>query len=478
MRRPIRTVQTQWTAEAQFNREHPLAHLCVEAFDPATNYSLLRRGFGTLTGTPLPRSKGPERLRGFNTTFGTGTTDAVNTTAMPFSLATPHTVLVRALWNSRGSGSGSSWGRLFIFASLSDLYDNGSNVIRYDHLSSTTTYRFDFGTWPTGQVFTLAIAIGDVATQDPVLYIDGVRRVATRVQGSGTPNSLSTPALWLGQRAAGGKCWDGLVGRAWVFKAALSPEYLEDLTTNPWQLDAPRRIWVPVSASGVSGTFSVTLGNDVISSSGTTTVSGTLGITLNNDTLNSSGTTTILGTSIVTLGNDVLSASGTTTVVGTSTVTLGNDTLTASGTVGGSIEGTFAVTLGNDTLSASGTTTITGSFTKTLGNDALSASGTTTVTGTVNVTLGNDVINSSGTTAILGTLGVTLNNDLLSANGTTTIIGTFSKTLENDTLSATGTTTVLGTTAVTLGNDIMNATGTVGSGTTISSRLALTFAGQ
>lgn len=164
----------------------------------------------------------------------------------------------------------------------------------------------------------------------------------------------------------------GSVGRAWTESEAAA------FTANPWQLFAPRSIWLPAQTAaggGSTGTVAYTNANDTSSASGTTTIVGTSAATNANDTSSASGTTTIVGTSAYTNANDTSSASGTTTVTGTSAYTNANDTATAIGTAG-AISGTVAYTNANDTATASGWAgTISGTVSATNANDTALSSG-------------------------------------------------------------------------------------------------------
>lgn len=184
-------------------------------------------------------------------------------------------------------------------------------------------------------------------------------------------------------------------------------------------------IWLPLTASGITGTSATTNAND---------------------TSNASGTTTVVGSSATANANDTSAANGTTTIVGTSATTNANDTSAASGSVGGAVTGTSATTNANDTSSASGTTTIVGASATTNADDTSSASGT----------VGGGVIGTSDTTNA---------NDTSAASGTTTVTGSSATTNANDTSEAAGWAgTVTGTSATANANDISAASGTAGGG--------------
>lgn len=183
---------------------------------------------------------------------------------------------------------------------------------------------------------------------------------STTLSGSpGTQAGAGVRCVFFGERAASTSFGsDGKYYAHFAWNRFLSLAERLEVLANPWQLFAPRSIWVPVSTAGGS----------------------------------------VTGTSATTNANDTSTASGTTTVVGTSATTNANDTATASGTVGGAVTGTSSTTNANDAAAASGTTTVTGTAAYSNANDASTASGWAgTVSGTAAVTNANDTAQASGT---------------------------------------------------------------------------------
>lgn len=165
------------------------------------------------------------------------------------------------------------------------------------------------------------------------------------------------------------------IGPVYLWHRATQLEEAQQLFADEKRLVRTRRIWVPGSvASGVVGTLSKTLVNDVLSGSGVTTVLGSLSRILAADTL---------------------LAGGTTTVVGSLVKTLEDSTTVASGAVGG-ISGSLTSSLLNNTISSSGTTTILGTVGSTLLPNTLSASGTSTIMGTLTSPLMDDLMAATG----------------------------------------------------------------------------------
>lgn len=184
-------------------------------------------------------------------------------------------------------------------------------------------------------------------------------QIAQGNSSGATPSTTSGPYFYVGGRhPSGSASITGIVLKSAIYSGIISAAQRQSIFANPWQLFAPRSIWVPVSAGGGS----------------------------------------VTGTSATTNANDTSAASGTTTVVGTSATTNANDTATASGSVGGAVTGTSATTNANDTSSASGTTTVTGTVAYSNANDSAAASGWAgSVSGTAAVTNANDTAQASGT---------------------------------------------------------------------------------
>lgn len=193
-------------------------------------------------------------------------------------------------------------------------------------------------------------------------------------------------------------------------------------------------------------------------------VSGTITITSGNDTMSASGNVGVLGTITITSGDDTLASIGTTSVQGTIAITNGNDTLAASGSAGSPVSGTVTITSGDDTLAAAGTTTVVGTVAITSGNDTLSAAGSTQVLGTISITNGDDSFAASGAvgSAVGGSIAIISGNDTLAAVGNVGILGTITITNGDDSMAAVGNVGVRGTIAIQNGNDSMSAFGVSG----------------
>lgn len=212
---------------------------------------------------------------------------------------------------------------------------------------------------------------------------DGVTaRAYTNGRQTGTANAtlgisdITIGTILLNSRD-GDYAWNGQIYLAGVARRVWSAAEIAEFAANPWQLFAPRRIWVPVAAAG----------------GGTT---GTLFKTNSNDTVTSLGTTTVVATLSKTNLNDTSTANGTTTITGTFSKTNSGDTVTASGAVGTAVTGTLSRTNNNDTVVSSGTTTVVSNLSKTNNNDTSTANGSSTILATLAKTNNNDVASASG----------------------------------------------------------------------------------
>jgi hypothetical protein len=251
------------------------------------------------------------------------------------------------------------------------------------------------------------------------LYRDGVPLSLTR---RGTQTTVVYRAGQLTALGADANTtntpYNRIIPLAGSLNIGLTDAEAKDFADNPWQLfRAPeRRILVPASASGVTGTVAVTNANDTPSASGTTTVTG------------SAARANASDTSI---------ASGTTTVSGALAKTNANDTANASGSIGSSLTGSGSTTNASDTGAATGTTSVTGSAARTNSNDAATASGTTAVIGVGAGINGADTSAAAGTTRIIGTVARSNVNDTSSGLGATgTVTGTSATTNADDTAVA------------------------------------------
>lgn len=206
-----------------------------------------------LTGTKVQGSVSG-LVRGFGSTFGTGSTDA-NVTSLTTN-ATHRTYIARAMRNGAGGGG---LGRILdkrTGGAQSELifWSNGISQLQYGRVYTTTNGQWDFpvGTLPVGtpQVIGISYDSGST-TNDPVFYVNGARQTLTESSApSGTPVGNSD-AYVIGNRTNdNARNWDGWIGEVLIWDRILSPAEVLLVSQNPWQIFAPQIIWIDSPASG------------------------------------------------------------------------------------------------------------------------------------------------------------------------------------------------------------------------------------
>ena len=66
--------------------------------------------------------------------------------------------------------------------------------------------------------------------------------------GTGNATDDGTSPVWIGRRRDGATQFDGRIFYTALFNQELAPREAQSIVENPWQLFAPRRIWVPQAA--------------------------------------------------------------------------------------------------------------------------------------------------------------------------------------------------------------------------------------
>lgn len=150
------------------------------------------------------------------------------------------------------------------------------------------------------------------------------------------------------------------------------------------------------SDPAISGTLSVTDGDDTLSAAGQVKVQGSASITDSDDTLAAAGAVQVQGTASITDADDTASSAGGVKVQGSGSITDSDDTVAAAGQV--KVQGVLNVTDSDDTLSASG-------------------GGAASVTGNLNVTDADDTISAAGAVKVQGAAAVADQGDTLAATG-------------------------------------------------------------
>lgn len=387
-----------WTRQplspAEIDSDNPLCRGLIYAINPAFA-NIAYSGSAVRVATPQGIA-----VQGATGTASAGLVTGIKPHGNLIAASSPRSALVVANVNTYASAP-------FYFAGLQDSTDvqAAHSALIWSNNSAAIGLSWNLGfryvTAPAaGPVIVSASVPGSGLSSNAIVVVNGIRPADTAIQSGTPPAQLIPPKILIAGRTVDTlRSLNGYVSLAAFWNRELSEAEHIELYKNPWQIFKPqqRRIWVPVSAGGVSGTLAYTNANDTLSATGTTTVTGTLAKTNENDTLSSSGTTTVVCTLAYTNADDTLSASGSVgnDVTGTVNYTNANDTLSASGTT--TVTGTVAYTNVNDTLSGAGSPIIVGNLAYTNANDTLAASGAAgTVTGIIAYTNANDTLHADG----------------------------------------------------------------------------------
>ena len=206
-----------------------------------------------LTGTKVQGSASG-LVRGFGSTFGTGSTDA-NVTSLTTN-ATHRTYIITVMRNGAGGGG---FGRILDkrtggAPSETILWSSSTSQLQYGRVHTTANALWDFpvGTLPVGapQVIGVSYDSGSTAN-DPLFYVNGAQQTAAEsITPSGTPVDNSD-AYVIGNRTNdNARNWDGWIGEVLIWDRILSPAEVLRVSQNPWQIFAPQIIWIDSPASG------------------------------------------------------------------------------------------------------------------------------------------------------------------------------------------------------------------------------------
>lgn len=249
-----------WDSQPQevvYPQERWLSRRLVWATHPLfAGYSLSGGGSATVNGTRL--LAGPEALvRGFNTTFGAGSTDAIVTGLTTHS--TRRTYAFRMLRNGTGGGT---FGRVFekrtSAAQVELLFNNSSpsTALRYTRAFSGGDQYWDWNFPPDGSLNQYVLTYDSSASSNqPRLWMNGVEQTLVNENlTSGTANT-NADAYVIGNRTNdSARAWDGLIGEFFVFDEILTDSEAAELSANLSALWQPQTIWVPYSTGGGSYT--------------------------------------------------------------------------------------------------------------------------------------------------------------------------------------------------------------------------------
>lgn len=249
--------RNHWARQPQvpvgIDRGHPLARNLSAVIDAVTGVNLLTQGRSTFTGTKL-LTHTPGRVRGFGSTFGSGTTDNIVS-----SHSTNKAVRSYFMWGWRNGDGGGGFGRMF------DKQSGGTSTPLLHNVSGESRLYFSHGfsggigqwgiTYPTISTwYSIGVSYDNSSTSnDPSLYLNGVPiSVDLEVTPSGTANT-STDPFSIGNRTSDGiRSWDGMLGNLYVWDDILLPAAaFAEMHENQWQVFAPlrRRIYVGTGAA-------------------------------------------------------------------------------------------------------------------------------------------------------------------------------------------------------------------------------------
>lgn len=288
----------------------------------------------TKGGTPKVKTVQTGLVSGFGTTYGTGTTDRIDSGRLASPTTGRRSVFVRVFAKSTG---GAAIGRVFqstVGTGIATVGEEGiwfvSGGMAFSRVGSNlvvpqyrTTSAFPLNRWATfGYSF-----LGDYPTNTtPLMCVDGVP-VAVSLATAATAAFSANTAMnvsW-GNRADGTRGWDGMLDVGLVFDGYLSPDEHAELNANPWCVgESSSRQRLP-SATSEGSTYAPTTGH--LSLSGKTPgVTQTAGVTVSPAT----GHLTLAGN---TPGVDVGGSVTTSPTTGHLTLAGNTPTVTASGHV-------------------------------------------------------------------------------------------------------------------------------------------------
>lgn len=217
----------------------------------------------TLGGTPKTR-KGPKGLvTGIGATYGTGTTDRIDSGTLDSPKTGMRSVVANLFVNGQGGGN---LGRVFQstsgsgIANVGDeaLYLNGGGLLFARQTSTLTGASYTTGTaFPTGRWATYGISfLGDYPTNTlPMVLIDGIFQTsitATQLAGAAFTAGTSMAMSWGNRSSDSARGFDGMIGPVLIFDGYLSEAEHRRLAENPWQVFAPikRNLFFGVPAVG------------------------------------------------------------------------------------------------------------------------------------------------------------------------------------------------------------------------------------
>ena len=174
--------------------------------------------------------------RGFGTTYGAGTTDAVQT---GYTTAIGSTITISA-WFYRNGAGGGSFGRIFDQNSATAtqavyIDDNTAalaNTMSFNYGGSTAGHN---GKWhwttPSSSAWHhLVVTFNGTGVNNPTVYIDGSTVTATLDTTFTNPGGQTTGNIMIGNRADGIRGWDGKLAEVGYWGAILTANEVKSLS--------------------------------------------------------------------------------------------------------------------------------------------------------------------------------------------------------------------------------------------------------
>lgn len=168
-------------------------------------------------------------MRGFGSTMGAGTTDVITGPLIADSGPVSF-----ALWTYRNGDGGGNIGRMF---------DAGAPRILLNQ-SGSTAYDFNYqwsgggGVWratrPAAGVWVHVAVTYDPGAvgNDPLIYFDGISQTVTEPTAPLTAPVTGTTAISVGNRGAGDRVWDGMLGELGWWNRILTQQEIFELSVN------------------------------------------------------------------------------------------------------------------------------------------------------------------------------------------------------------------------------------------------------
>lgn len=221
--------------------------------DVRTGANLMAGSLGTITGTKKVTTKlpatGPIIVRGFGSTYGSGSTDTVES-----SYTLHNTTRTWALWAFRENIAWDNYYRFFDKrkggSQVEVLYDLDGTSLGFDRGWSSLDGQWSFGA-PSKGVWHHIILTYDAGStaNNPAVYVDGLAVSVTRVSAPSGSTRSNTDPYCIGNRASdNARGFKGMLGDLLIWNRLLSAaEALELYQTQRFLFQAPqRRIYVSV----------------------------------------------------------------------------------------------------------------------------------------------------------------------------------------------------------------------------------------